>query len=90
MEIVSLSIGDLPSFLVLWGLTIQPDRHKRHESTHHAPEPGNPDPTSGNPPTPWPLVMRKMSYSHLAFLLDVRQERALEVYLESEDAVLVR
>jgi hypothetical protein len=34
--------------------------------------------------------MRKMPYRHLAFLLDVRQEWALVVYFENEDAVLVR
>jgi hypothetical protein len=90
VEIISLFTGYLHSSLVLWRLTVQPDSNKRHKAAHHTPQPCNPDPASRNPPAPWPLVMRKMSYGDLSFLIDIGQEGSFVVDFEGKDAVLVR
>ena len=88
-EVGYLSASNLPLFLFLRWLTIEPDRDKCPKPTHHAPQACDPDPSTRNAPTPWPLVVCKVSYGDLSLLLDIGQKRSLVVDFECEDAMLV-
>lgn len=71
------------------GLTKQPHNHKRTPSQHGGPNTDDPRPRRTNLKTPRPLIMGKMSDGDVYLLIHDRQERALVVYTEGEDAVLI-
>jgi len=67
----------------------QPKRNERHPSSNRSTDTCNPRPSSADDPTPWPLIVRKMTDGDGVLLLDVGEERSLVVDLEVEDAVLI-
>lgn len=70
-------------------LTPQPKRNKSDPPRDGNSNPRNPRPSAANNPTPWPLIMSKVSHSNSILLFNVREEWSLVIDHEIEDTVLV-
>jgi len=79
----------LPLRLLISRLTPQPNPHKAHPPNNGHPNARNPRPTCTDLPTARPFIVGKVPYSDLSLDVNVREERALVVDAEGEDAVLV-
>ena len=70
--------------------TIHPQRTESHKASHRHSNTRDPGPRARDYEAARPLVVGHVAHADGVLLLDVRQEGALVVDLEVEDAVLVR